>query len=277
MHHFLKPVAMAVLAFAAVGAAQASTLRLDVGTVTPGNGHLVFAVWDGHTAAEGATSYMRGVARIDDVLLSAGIPAPGRFHLSVAPDPLFLDWLRTANRDRIEWGASAIDQFGARRGLETTSQATYLPEVRRMSALDFRSHLGGVAAFYDANSMEGLTPTFSNTTVAGTLAFAGDMAGYGWNQNGVLPFNRQGTLLNNSYDTGLNVVLITGAALGTTPVAYSRLVDEIEVRAWIDFDPTSPTFGHFNVSAVPEPETYAMLLAGLGLMGAIAARRRQRG
>jgi hypothetical protein len=28
------------------------------------------------------------------------------------------------------------------------------------------------------------------------------------------------------------------------------------------------------VSAVPEPETYAMLLAGLGLVGAIARRRK---
>lgn len=28
-------------------------------------------------------------------------------------------------------------------------------------------------------------------------------------------------------------------------------------------------------SAVPEPETYGMLLAGLGLMGAVARRRRQ--
>jgi hypothetical protein len=31
-----------------------------------------------------------------------------------------------------------------------------------------------------------------------------------------------------------------------------------------------------NVAAVPEPETYAMLLAGLGLIGAIARRRSQR-
>ena len=32
---------------------------------------------------------------------------------------------------------------------------------------------------------------------------------------------------------------------------------------------------NWNVSAVPEPETYAMLLAGLGLMGFMARRRKQ--
>lgn len=33
---------------------------------------------------------------------------------------------------------------------------------------------------------------------------------------------------------------------------------------------------NLSVSAVPEPETYAMLLAGLGLMGAVARRRKNR-
>ena len=32
---------------------------------------------------------------------------------------------------------------------------------------------------------------------------------------------------------------------------------------------------NYSVTAVPEPESYAMLLAGLGLMGAIARRRKQ--
>lgn len=32
----------------------------------------------------------------------------------------------------------------------------------------------------------------------------------------------------------------------------------------------------FNLAPVPEPETYAMLLAGLGLMGAVARRRKQK-
>jgi hypothetical protein len=32
----------------------------------------------------------------------------------------------------------------------------------------------------------------------------------------------------------------------------------------------------YLLTAVPEPETYAMLLAGLGLMGFVARRRKQK-
>lgn len=42
-----------------------------------------------------------------------------------------------------------------------------------------------------------------------------------------------------------------------------------------DFAPNGANLG-FQVTAVPEPETYAMLLAGLGLMGAALKRSRQR-
>ena len=36
----------------------------------------------------------------------------------------------------------------------------------------------------------------------------------------------------------------------------------------------SSTIDNFNVTAVPEPETYALFMAGLGLMGFIARRRK---
>jgi len=40
-------------------------------------------------------------------------------------------------------------------------------------------------------------------------------------------------------------------------------------------DNSSVTFGYeYTISAIPEPETYALLLAGLGLMGFVARRRR---
>ncbi|MBI1989245.1 MAG: PEP-CTERM sorting domain-containing protein, partial [Betaproteobacteria bacterium] len=34
--------------------------------------------------------------------------------------------------------------------------------------------------------------------------------------------------------------------------------------------------GGIILAAIPEPETYAMMLAGLGLMGFVARRRRQK-
>jgi hypothetical protein len=47
-----------------------------------------------------------------------------------------------------------------------------------------------------------------------------------------------------------------------------------EVAGWIsDYRITSGQLA-YSLPAVPEPETYAMLLAGLGLVGAVARRRR---
>lgn len=40
-------------------------------------------------------------------------------------------------------------------------------------------------------------------------------------------------------------------------------------------DAYNPSYGLFDVSAVPEPETYALMLAGLGLVGWMARRRKQ--
>lgn len=55
---------------------------------------------------------------------------------------------------------------------------------------------------------------------------------------------------------------------GTTSVAWSGTGSS--------FHPFGVDNLSFNVTAVPEPETYAMFLAGLGLMGAVARRRQQK-
>ena len=48
------------------------------------------------------------------------------------------------------------------------------------------------------------------------------------------------------------------------------VVPSYSTNTWND-----KTFAVWSVSPVPEPETYAMLLAGLGVMGFIARRRKQ--
>lgn len=68
---------------------------------------------------------------------------------------------------------------------------------------------------------------------------------------------------------GSNTVGITTYFGGAVPA------QEYAQNQWGNY---STIIGNFAspVSAVPEPETYAMMLAGLGLIGAIARRRQQR-
>jgi hypothetical protein len=67
-----------------------------------------------------------------------------------------------------------------------------------------------------------------------------------------------GTVLSSSYFYAADVICNTGGCNGATGPIYSA-----------SLVPTQTT-------VVPEPETYAMLLAGLGLMGFVARRRQQK-
>ena len=66
------------------------------------------------------------------------------------------------------------------------------------------------------------------------------------------------------------------ASGGTSILAEERLIDNLTSgNAYFNIHSTTFTGGEIRafVTAVPEPETYAMLLAGLGLLGAAAKRR----
>lgn len=67
---------------------------------------------------------------------------------------------------------------------------------------------------------------------------------------------------SNISNTAAHTLVITGNAIGGSTVGFTGNLSVSNTPF--------PT-----VTPVPEPETYAMLLAGLGLMGAIARRRNQ--
>jgi len=269
MHTLLKPIAVAVLALAAVSASAQVAGRIDAGNDT-GNGQIFFSLWDG------ATSYTRGTSlTINDLI--AGVAAPGLYSFTLAADPLLRTWLGTATTSNIEWGFGAVDGLGARRFVSSHTPGA---AVRVLNAVDQRNLLVTITDFVGTTN-DALRETPSATvSVTGRLGEAhyGGGIRFGINNSGALGFSRIGTELSNSIDNGVNLRFITAGSVGNLPAVHTAMTDGgMPLRGWIDFNSASPTFGEFNVAAVPEPETYAMLLAGLGLMGAIAARRRQRG
>lgn len=76
---------------------------------------------------------------------------------------------------------------------------------------------------------------------------------------------------------GAQVGSVSGAWNGWTQFTGNfASIDTLRISTASIFLVDNISLNSANVSPVPEPETYAMLLAGLGLMGGIARRRKQK-
>ena len=152
--------------------------------------------------------------------------------------------------------------------------------------------------------------TFSVTTAAGFLSLGGSPGSPNVDNLGSFslsgtPFSYNGTKFNMGITfTGPafivpGQIVITGSALGTVTstdnggvfVDFDNTLQRITVGEgpsakqfdfWINDFSVTPgrtvgvTGSILAFTAVPEPDTYAMMLAGLGLMGFIARRRKQK-
>lgn len=92
-----------------------------------------------------------------------------------------------------------------------------------------------------------------------------------------------GSFADVSGDTsGKDTLSLTGLAAGTYALTMTGVWSGASVtgNGWTYVAPTlnlkQKTFSATAVTAVPEPESFAMMLAGLGLMGSIAMRRKSK-
>ena len=145
---------------------------------------------------------------------------------------------------------------------------TYNSDTTQFSVIDLSTTSGSMLSGRHFVSTAGAWGIFSNV---GVLAFSDtsgpDFTGAGWFRiDAKIDFNAStGTIVNQWLDVGAESFCMnyycSSAANEITNPGQSR--DTIS--------------GHLVATApIPEPETYAMMLAGLGLLGIVARRRRQK-
>lgn len=256
MKFSLKTLAAAVALAVAAGSASAA---IDIGQT--GNGELFFSAWDGQT------SYNFDMGMTISGYL-AEFNTSGKVNLEWKEDKGFSSsyqsWLGTADTAKLQWSVLALDGTSTFRILSTVDGS--LPANNNQgnnlaSALtSAQSYVANVNGVIGTNSSLVTTSTSANT-------YAGKIGPKFFN---TFNFDTAGSVANNSYASGLGfeATSFKSTTAAGTNVAY---VDEgVAVRAWVDGNNT------LHIAAVPEPSEYALLLAGLGLMGVVARRRSQK-
>lgn len=171
--------------------------------------------------------------------------------------------------DGVLWNVWTGESSGVRRVIQTVSSTP----TARVGTSAINTAVQNFGFYTDANSQGGThnnlnveVDGYRITTVEDLTAFAGNVAP---RLNGA--YNSFGTI----GDT-LDMYVVRGAS----PTSNTALGGFAQLLGATDQAVTARVYvgdqGEYRlqISAVPEPETYAMLLAGLGLIGFAARRRR---
>jgi hypothetical protein len=254
-------------AAALVALSGAANATIDNGAT--GNGELFFSVWDANS------SYTRDL-NITLNSFESAVAAAGAYLNQVSADALFTSFLSTVDLGTMKWAITAADNSGARRILDTYAviPTDFNPLVNQADSA--RTAVGNLVTHVNALNTY-LTSSDSAIYAVSDAGYAGKVT-YGDNSNNKLIYNRTGSVANGSYESGLNIMRVNFAATGIAAPTYTPYTEDgAALRAFLDLNQGSATFGQLTIAApVPEPESYAMLLAGLGVMGAIARRRRNK-
>ena len=255
----LKLIALA--AMLAAGSAQATIV--DGST---GNGELFMTVLD----SVGQKSYTLDLnITMNDFL--AGIAVSGTSYSFAADANMtsFLSMVAPADQSGLVFAIGAMDASGA----TATDFHRYITTASVIdAATDTNVNLkdlgtSGAQLLGDANTLFVGADNSVIVTDPSVVAYAGSAQ---WGDNWGTKFNGISTgLIGNDLDMYLLSQTSGTFTARNSASVYSALVQGgNQVSANLDMN------GNLTISAVPEAETYAMMLAGLGLVGFMAARRR---
>lgn len=185
-------------------------------------------------------------------------------------------------------------------GATTVNFGTSTPNNSAAVQNPLTSFSSGIASFSGGELFNTTTPGVSGVAArpvgstdnfwsieageTGTVNFSSGISYYGflWGSPDVNPWNDvkfysgmtlldsfgrekfQPPLMDNNWTTTSYLNIFTNGGPAITKITFSASQNAFE------------TDNHAYIAAVPEPETYAMMLAGLGLMGLVARRRKNR-
>lgn len=184
--------------------------------------------------------------------------------------PSFGDFLGQAGTSGIEFNVTFGDSIGTDRWL--TTLASPVGPLGSFTPYDnigakWNTYVPSVSGVMTANGSA--TSSFATDGWAITTAADGDAYGAQYGSNF---FGSVASMDNTGVLGGAVSMAVLYGSMTIAPTAKYFTMDgkQIEARTYLADDGQ----WHLQIAAVPEPETYAMLLAGLGLIGAVARRRR---
>ncbi|MFZ5593570.1 MAG: PEP-CTERM sorting domain-containing protein [Pseudomonadota bacterium] len=269
----MKALAAAVALTAVAGPASAALLKSSTG-----NSDMMFVVMDYAGTPDDFSddrSYSRDLGIGMNYFSSGTLPpvfnsalsAPG-YNLTFTPDQTFLDFLagtKPADVSALRWNVAGSDANGPDRAMTTITALPGLPTLT-----EFRQWSAGYDATAGYQNAIGTHPTSAEGSAIATAADGYALATRYWGDNW----------------NGRTKDIITTAKMGESAdfyvlwekVASGNNVAKPEIQQYTGFNNqplkwTLQNDGDLVLAPVPEAETWAMMAAGLLLVGAAARRR----
>lgn len=256
----MKAMQLKLVAAAASLVVSGSALA-SIADGSGGNGELFFNIYD----SVAQVSYVKDLGIFMNDFLPGSTAANGPLTFNLATDPNWLSFLPLVNSTNLRYNVAALDSTPANRYLSTTND-----DVNTIRATQTNGTLIGFAGVNSyINAVNGLGSNPGSTSVNGsaTEPSAGPTDsgyfGFGFAEDwrGKAKFNSMANVDTPTSFYELNKSSSSNLAKATvTPYAGQ-------------WNFTNAGLLTYTAAAVPEADTWAMMLAGVLTVGAIARRR----